>query len=456
MGYFLPFTNEKPGRFVKTKMDQILLIRENTIFFYRRYETFINYILRFFAGLIILNIINSIGCYNEMFASLYEGPMAFPFLMLMSVLFMILPPTIANAMLAINMVLQISVSLEVSVFAFLMFILVLVFYSRLAPKKSFLIVAMILGFYFRIPYAVVLFAGLYCGLTSIIPITIGTYIWGLVPLFSNLVSQATAFSLDKIDIMETFNGFLETYKLIFEGLAKSFDALFTAFIFAMIIIAVYAVSRLAIDFSKEVAVGIGALIGVLGFVIGSIIINLNYSILSVFAFSLLSVVLVEIIRFFDIVLDYSKAERVEFQDDDNYYYVKVIPKVIMNKQAAEPKTKERRHEPSKTAPRMPVNDFSKEQMLRHPDKPDIDDSRRRARGFELGGGTPSKPTLNPLYDDLKTEKPVDKPASKAFMELSNLSELSKRVEMQQEALRKERERKMRELIDSDPARDTKD
>jgi hypothetical protein len=32
--------------------------------------------------------------------------------------------------------------------------------------------------------------------------------------------------------------------------------------------------------------------------------------------------------FFDVLLDYDKAENVQFQDEDNYYYVKIVPKII--------------------------------------------------------------------------------------------------------------------------------
>jgi hypothetical protein len=42
-------------------------------------------------------------------------------------------------------------------------------------------------------------------------------------------------------------------------------------------------------------------------------------------------VIAVIIRFFDGILDYQRAESVQFEDDNNYYHVRIIPKVIMTK-----------------------------------------------------------------------------------------------------------------------------
>jgi hypothetical protein len=37
------------------------------------------------------------------------------------------------------------------------------------------------------------------------------------------------------------------------------------------------------------------------------------------------------IRLFDPILDYQRAESVQFEDENNYYYVRVIPKISMTK-----------------------------------------------------------------------------------------------------------------------------
>ena len=312
-------------------MDQLLFVREKMICYYKKHETIINFIGKFIAGLLILSIINGIGGYHEALTPFFKGPVSLPFLLLMALLFTVLPPMLANGLLALNVVAQISISLEAAFFVLLLLLLVLVLYVRMAPKMSYLIVAVILGFYFRIPYAVVIFAGLYCGLTSIIPITIGVLIHSFIPFFAGLIENASGPVLaEKTDMFNMAMGFLDSYKLIFENIAGNFDWVFVAFVFAMVICAVYAVTRLSIDYARDIAVGIGALISILGFMIGNIVMVGNYSIVSILLFTMLSAILVECIRFFDSILDYKKAERVQFEDEENYYYVRIIPKILMD------------------------------------------------------------------------------------------------------------------------------
>ena len=43
--------------------------------------------------------------------------------------------------------------------------------------------------------------------------------------------------------------------------------------------------------------------------------------------SVISVVIAMIIQFLFFNLDYSRTERLQFEDDDYYYYVKAVPKI---------------------------------------------------------------------------------------------------------------------------------
>ncbi|HOA81366.1 MAG TPA: hypothetical protein PKK61_09950, partial [Defluviitaleaceae bacterium] len=62
----------------------------------------------------------------------------------------------------------VSVETAILIFAFLLIIYLL--YIRLFPKQSLLIIAMLLAYFFKIPYLVPIFGGLFLGVSSIIPI----------------------------------------------------------------------------------------------------------------------------------------------------------------------------------------------------------------------------------------------------------------------------------------------
>jgi hypothetical protein len=120
---------------------------------------------------------------------------------------------------------------------------------------------------------------------------------------------------------------------LFNNVLSNQDWIFTAFIFSMVVLAVYGISRINLDFSKDISIGLGALLTILSFLIAHFLADMNVQIGEIVLFVVLSAVIAVIVRFFDVVLDYSKSERVEFEDEENYYYVKVIPKVLLSRRA---------------------------------------------------------------------------------------------------------------------------
>ena len=46
---------------------------------------------------------------------------------------------------------------------------------------------------------------------------------------------------------------------------------------------------------------------------------------------LLSLLLAVVLQFFVFNVDYSRTEKVQFEDDEYYYYVKAVPKIVVSK-----------------------------------------------------------------------------------------------------------------------------
>ena len=305
-----------------------MFIRENVISFYKRFEIYILFILKLMAGLLVFGIINDIGFAREEFLKYVSPPLRFPYTFLLSLLFAITPYTIGYLLMMVAICIQLSSSIEVTVLVLAFMLCFMFFYIRLAPQKCILILVTILAFYFKIPYAVLLYAGLYMGITSIIPIIIGVFIWEFIPSISILLNTTRTAGTDFMEMPATF---AEVYVQMLQQLSNHTDWIFVAFVFAMIVIAVYGISRLSIDYSKELAIGLGAVLNVVAFIIVVLITRMEINLLFMLLSTIISVLIIEVIHFFDILLDYSRAESVQFEDDENYYYVKVVPKIMMSK-----------------------------------------------------------------------------------------------------------------------------
>ena len=346
-------------------MDQLILIRQNIIGFYKKFETIINYILKFLVGWFIFSRINTIGLYREEFEILFVSGTQTAYLALVSLLFTISPPSVALFLVVIAITIQLSAALEVAIFVFLLLVLVIVFYVRLAPRRSMLIVAMIFGFFFNLPYAVVLFGGLYFGIASIIPIILGTAVWYFLPFFAELAQNplaATEYGLldtpvgvmAEFDLFELPIGLMEVFSQIYGQLTTNFNWVILGFVFAMMVLAVHLISLISINYSKDIAIGAGGIIGIICMIIVVSVTEVDMAIGGIFLSSIGSVLLVWLAKFFDNVVDYTRVERVHFDDEDNVYYVKIIPKVKADIMPARPKPKRpapaKRRRPARPAP----------------------------------------------------------------------------------------------------------
>jgi len=312
-------------------IETVLYIRAILINVYKRFEGVFRLIFKFIIGLWLFGIINDINMPGEAFAkidSYFAGGMS---LMLIAFIFALLPASAAFCLLAFDIALNISSHLELSVMGLLLMLCLILFYVRMAPRESWLIIFTLLGFYCKIPYIAPLFAGLYFPLTSTIPIILGIYIYGFAPRFLSLFETVETAGFEFLKLTETAG---PSAQGLIDAATSDFSWVFISFVFAMTVLIVYVISHLTMDYAKELSVLFGGVLCMVGLLLVSFITDVDMGGASVFLYSIFAVLLTLIIHFFDLALDYGKAERVEFSDEDNYYYVRVIPKLIVTEKTA--------------------------------------------------------------------------------------------------------------------------
>ena len=317
-------------------MEQVLIAREAVVKFFKRFEVFILPVLKFLLGLFVFSRIHAIGHIHgalEPFAAILTPSLLN---MLFALMFTVMPMNMSWILIILDITVQFSANIElaVAVFVFLMF--VFLFYARMAPRESILILLTIIAFNFNVPYIVPIIAGLYFPVTAVIPVTLGVFINAQIPIAFGLMSPvpvvAAAGEAGMLDLLEDLPGrFSEVYSALMSSLAVTQTWLFTAVIFAMVIILVHFVSRQAIDYAKEIAIALGCVMTIFGFIVAVLVTDAQVSIGIMIMGTLVCGVIAAVVRFFDGVLDYQRAESVQFEDDNNYYHVRVVPKVIMTK-----------------------------------------------------------------------------------------------------------------------------
>ena len=317
-------------------MEMVLIARETVVKFFKRFEVFFLPILKFLLGLFVFSRILAIDYAHSMFEPFAEAMSPTMLAWLLALLFVVMPTNLIWILIIFSVSIQLSASVEVAIAVFLFLLFIFLFYGRMAVKESYIILLVVLASSFNIPYLVPLIVGLYFPVTAIIPIVIGVFISAHIPVVFNLVAApTTSLDLAEMDIpnlvTELPGVFTEAYSNIMLSLTASITWVFVAVIFAMVTIVVYFVSRQAIDYAKEIAIGLGCAMTIFGFVLLSVRTEETVQIAAMIMWTIACGIIAILVRLFDSILDYQRAESVQFEDDNNYYHVRVVPKVIMTK-----------------------------------------------------------------------------------------------------------------------------
>lgn len=294
----------------------ILSIRQSIISWFKKYEYIIMPILKFVLALAaVMMLINGLE---------YDGVLS-NFLVLLG-LALIATFASAETIVIIAMLLitacLFSSNIILAVVVFLFLCLIYILYGHLFPKESLLIIVTFVAFAFKVEFAVPMLAALVGSYACVGAIIIGTIIWYTLPV---LMQSLPPMALDKAMILDTINKLIN---IDYKGMLVNHEMLIMCVIFFIVFDCVYLIRKLGVDYGPYIAIGIGAVMNVLGVVLGKVFFaEFSIDILWVILLTLLFSAVAMIMQFFIIVLDYQRAEVVDFEDDDNYYHVKIVPKI---------------------------------------------------------------------------------------------------------------------------------
>lgn len=293
-------------------MMSLLVLKERLITIYQKIEVYAKPVCRFFISLIVFLMINNSYGYDARLKS-------FPIVFLLSLLCAFLPTPILVVMAAIVSFFHFYfVSKILSILVILMFLVLYLLFIRFTPKQGYVLLLLPICFSLKIPYVVPLLLGITSTPMAIISISCGVVIY----YFIGIIKQAA-----QITVNVTVEDTLQLYTLVIDGLKNNKEMILTIVIFAIVLLVTYFIRTRKIDHSFDIAIVSAVVVNILVFLIGNLRLDIQDKILQLVVGSLLSGVIVYIVQFFRLTLDYTTVEYVQFQDDDYYYYVKAVPKM---------------------------------------------------------------------------------------------------------------------------------
>ncbi len=294
-------------------MTQWIELREALSDIYRRQDYWLLPLLRAASTFIIL--LTAVTKFTE---GLPGGGMFL--LIFMSVLASFLPWSVIPLEAAVLLLYCIyKSSLELAVSAAIFFLIIMLVQTAFRGGHAVLIAVMPLFFILKIPFLLPVIAGLSFSLVAAVPIALGT----LVYYFLRTVQLNYGTETVGRDVEEMASRYGELF-LDYIGNQGMIVVLLSLVLCFLI---VFVVRNLPVDYSWSIAVGAGLLCSFLTLIIGNRFTSgSDFSVVSAFLSILLSLILSFVFIFFVHDADYRRTEKIQFEDDSYFYYVKAVPK----------------------------------------------------------------------------------------------------------------------------------
>lgn len=290
----------------------LLEIKEYLKLFYAKFDVYIVSVAKFLLTLIALNMVNSdLGYMDKLTGT--------PIVLLVSLVCALLPWGTSAAVMALFMVGHFyEVSLELAGVALVILLIMFCLYIRFGNGDSVYMVLTFVLFSMNIPYVMPIIAGLAGGMVTAVPVGFGVILYYLVQFVNG---NATALTSTGTDDM------LVKFKFIIDSMINNRQMFLFIVAFALTIILVYIIRKLAIDFAWLVAVGAGAIVDAMILLIGEFMLDITITAGGIILGTFLAIVIGIVLQFFLFAVDYRRAEKVKFEDDDYVYFVKAVPKI---------------------------------------------------------------------------------------------------------------------------------
>lgn len=211
-----------------------------------------------------------------------------------------------------------ALSMELALIAAAIFAVMLLLYLRFCSKELLLLVLVPVSFYIGIPYVMPLLVGVLCGPTAVLTLCCGI----IVHYYIDYVS-VNALTIQGM----TATGSMDKIRVALDGIIHNEEMFLALLSFAAATIVVHVLRRQSIDHAWSMAIFTGAMTNVILNFMGLLIFDNGPSIIGLLLGTIIAIPIAMFVGFLFMGLDYSRTERVQFEDEDYYYYVKVVPKM---------------------------------------------------------------------------------------------------------------------------------
>jgi len=290
----------------------ILEVRAHILRFLQKFQLVVEPVIKFIVAFAVFRSINNAIGHQELLMSL-------PAELLLSLLGTFTPSVLLVLLAAVVSLAHVYVASPL--LAILVAVLMAILYcfiARFSGKYGYVVLAVPILFLLKIPYVVPLILGLVATPMAVIPAACGVMVYRMFVVISDFALADETMGIEDI---------LEMYIDVIDRLVADKQMIITIAVFFVMILVLYLMRKLAIEYVFEISIAVGAIVCILGFLIADMVMQTELNIISMVFGTVGAMLIALVFQFFRLALDYTAVERVQFEDDDYYYYVKAVPKM---------------------------------------------------------------------------------------------------------------------------------
>lgn len=294
-------------------MTALLELKQKIKNLYSQYEIYILPVLRFILALVYFEWINANMGYMTQLNNIF-------IILILALICSILP---SGVLIFAGFVLMIAhayaLGLEVAGFMLVLILFMTILFLRFSAGNNLVLVFTPLSFGFSVPALLPIGSGLLCSAASALPAGCGVIIYYFIRFIrvqSKLLENTDVAMADKL-------------KLLADGIVQNWGMWITVVAFIAVVLLVNLIRTRSFDYAWRIAIVAGGVVYVLVVLAGGFYFGLNINVMAVIIYTVISVVVGLILEFFVFGGDYTRTERLEYEDDEYYYYVKAVPKAAV-------------------------------------------------------------------------------------------------------------------------------
>ena len=291
-------------------MTALLEFKQKIKHVFGQYEIYIMPVVKFFVAFLFFRWINAnLGYMPQLNNDLLIA--------VLSLICCILPPVITVvAGLGMICVHCYALSLETAGFMLVLILLLAIFFLRFSQGTGIVLALTPISFAFGIPVMLPVGSGLLCSPASALPAGCGVILYYFIRFING---QAQTLANPELELVEKL-------QLMADGIVRNWGMWITVVAFVLVILLVSIIRTRAFDYAWQVAIVAGGAAYVVVMMVGSYYLSATVDVTYMVISTLIAVAVGLILEFFFFGGDYSRTERLQYEDDDYFYYVKAVPK----------------------------------------------------------------------------------------------------------------------------------